>query len=224
LIVAVFVMALAVPATARKRHDEGPLVSLTVACATTGASVLVDGELVGATPLDLPVPVAPGEHTLKVSKPGYAPFLDAFSTGGRTEVKIELELQPVSGVVHVKSDVAGARVMLDGRYVGEAPLDVDVEVGSHAVRLVKGGYREFERRVATVAGQEVELAAHLDELPPELNPYRPAPPRKQRWYEKRWVWFAVAGGAVVAAGAATAGTILGGRSYDVCEHAQVCFR
>src|SRR5579883_2022624 len=153
---AVLVLAMAGAGEARKRHDEGPLVSLTVACATPGASVFVDGELVGYTPIDLPVPVPPGEHTIKVTRLGYAPFIDVFATRGRSAVKVELELVPVSGVVHVKSNVAGARVMVDGRYVGEAPIDLEVEVGARNVQVVKGGYRDFARRIDSVAGQEAD--------------------------------------------------------------------
>jgi hypothetical protein len=39
----------------------------------------------------------------------------------------------------------------------------------------------------------------LDELPPELNPYKPPPPPPAKWYEKWWVWTAAVGGAAVVA-------------------------
>jgi len=45
----------------------------------------------------------------------------------------------VLGVVHVKSSVAGARVLIDGKYVGDAsdtPLDVEADVGPRAVHVV----------------------------------------------------------------------------------------
>src|SRR2546430_100635 len=91
----------AAPASARKREAPGAkdhTVALSVTCATAGASVFVDGELVGYAPLDLPVPVGPGEHTIKVTKLGYAPFIDVFSTKGKSAVALEMELVPVSGV------------------------------------------------------------------------------------------------------------------------------
>lgn len=227
---AIFVLALGGAALARKKHvEEAPaakdaLVQLTVSCATQGANVAVDGEMVGMTPMDLPVPVAPGEHTIKVTKLGFAPFIDVFATHGKREVKLEMELVPVSGVLHVKSDVAGARVMVDGRYVGDAPLDLEVDVGARAVQLSKGGYRDFFKNVLTVAGQDQDVDVRLEELPPELNPYKlpPAPP--PRWYQKKWVWATLAVGGVVIAGAVTTAAILSTRgNYNVCDKADVCY-
>lgn len=218
------------PASARKkrRDGEGPggeraggglrkgeLVQLIVACATPGASVFVDGEMIGQSPIDLPVPVTSGDHSIKVTRPGYAPFIDVFSTRGRAELRLDVELVPVAGVLHVTSNVPGARVLLDGRYVGDAPLEVEADVGARAVQVSKGGYHDFFQNVMAVAGQELNLDVKLEELPAGLNPYKPLPPPPPRWYQKGWVWGVIAAGAVVAAGA-TVGIVLGTRPYDLC--------
>ena len=194
-----------------KPEAGGALVPFTVVCQTPAANVFVDGEQLGMTPMDLPVPVTPGEHSIKVTKLGFAPFIDVFTTKGKKEVKLELELVPVAGVIHVKSNVPGSRVLVDGRYVGDAPLDVEVEVGPRAVQVSKTSFVESFQNVMSVAGQELPVEVSLAELPPEKNPCRPPPPEAPRWYKKGWVWGVVAGAAVVVAGGVAGGAYLATR-------------
>ena len=201
------------PAAAAKSGADVPLM---VNVATPGAGIFVDGMQIGVSPLDLPVPVAPGNHSLKVSKLGFAPYIDVFQTAGKREVKLEIELVPVSGVLHVKSNVAGARVLVDGKYVGDVPaegsLDVEAEVGPRAVQVAKGAcYKEFFNNFMAVAGQEITVEANIEEMPADNNPCKPLPTPEPKWYQKKWVWGVVAGAAVLAAGGVTAGVLLGTR-------------
>jgi hypothetical protein len=176
--------------------------SLTVVCSPTGADVFVDGQNIGKAPIDLPVPVTNGTHSLKVSHLGFAPFIDTFTAKPGKQVKLEVELVPVAGVLHVSSSVAGSRVLIDGRYVGEVPLDVEMDVGARAIQVEKGCYKEFFQNLLAVAGKEETLDVKLDELPQnETNPcyVKPLPPPK--WFQKKWVWGVLAGAAVLVAGA-----------------------
>ena len=186
--------------------DAKGLNSLTLACSPPDADVFVDAQNIGKAPIDLPVPVSNGAHTLKVSKLGYAPYIDAFTAKPGKPVKLEVELAPVSGVLHVTSNTKGARVLVDGKYVGEAPTDVEMDVGARAIQIEKGCYKEFFQNVLAVAGKEEALDVTLDELPQnETNPcyVKPLPPPK--WYQKKWVWGVVAAAAVLIAGGVVVG-------------------
>ncbi len=180
---------------------------MTLTCSPAGADVFIDGELVSKAPIELPVPVAVGSHTVKVVKLGYAPFIDVISTKGRRAIKLEVELVPVSGVLHVDSTVPGSRVLVDGRFVGVTPLDVEFDVGARAIQVEKGCYKEFFKNVLAVAGKEAALEVQLEALPDGVNPCIAKPAEAPKWYQKRWVWGVVAGAAVVAAGAVTAGIL-----------------
>src|SRR5579871_2986232 len=173
--------------------------SLTLNCSPPGADVYVDGELVTKAPIEMPVPVRAGDHTIKVTKLGYAPYIDVFSTKGRKVVKLEVELVPISGVLHVKSNIAESRVLVDGRFVGVAPVDVEMDVGARAVQVEKGCYKEFFKNVIAAAGRDENLDVTLSPLPDAINPcfVKPLPPPK--WYQKRWVWGAIGGGAAAVA-------------------------
>jgi hypothetical protein len=59
-----------------------------------------------------------------------------------------------TGTLSISSEPADAAVYLDGRFVGETPVDVaDVTAGEHRVRLVKDGLLENGRIVAVAGGR-----------------------------------------------------------------------
>ncbi len=160
-----------------------------VVSTTEGAEVDIDGNRVGTIPLSGPITtLAPGEHTIKVVKPGFAPYIDVFKLDRRKPTRLEVELVPVAGVLKLKANVEAARVYVDGKFVGEAPLTTEVAVGARSIKVEKGGYRDFLQEIPSVAGQEVNLSVQLEELPMGLNPYKPPPPPPPKWYEKWWVW------------------------------------
>jgi hypothetical protein len=175
--------------------------SLVVNATTLGAEVYVDGEKVGTTPLAGPVPLSADEHTLKVVKPGYAPLIDVIRIQKRKATKIEVDLTPVAAILRVRSNVAEARVFVDGKFVGQAPLETELPVGARAIQVSRGGYKDFFQNIEAVAGQEIGLEANLEELPADINPYKPKAPPPPKWYEKWWVWTVgvVGVGAVVTA-------------------------
>jgi hypothetical protein len=176
--------------------------ALEISSTTAGADVSIDGERVGTIPLPGPLTtLTPGEHTIKVEKPGFAPYIDVVKIDRRKPTRVDVELVAVAGVLKIKSNVEAARVYVDGKFVGEAPLTTEVGVGARAVQVSKGGFKDFFQNVSAVAGQEVNLDILLEELPMGANPYKPPPPPPPKWYEKWWVWTvgAVGVGVVVTA-------------------------
>jgi hypothetical protein len=205
-------------------EDPKALHSLTLACSPPGADVLVDGEMVSKAPIELPVPVKAGDHTIKVTKLGYAPFIDVFSTKGKKVVKLEVELVPVSGVLHVKSSIPEARVLIDGRFVGVAPVDVEMDVGARAVQVEKGCYKDYFKNVLAVAGKDENLDVTLESLPDNINPcfVKPLPPPK--WYQRKIVWGIGIPAAVVVVAAVVLGVVLGTETHDPCAGTDICYQ
>lgn len=195
----------AAPASAQRAGQPqvaGRAGALEVSSSTAGADVSIDGEHVGTIPLAGPITtLTPGEHTIKVEKAGFAPYIDVFKVDRKKPTRVEVELVAVAGVLKLKSNVDGARVYVDGKFVGEAPITTEMAVGPRAVQVSKGGYKDFFQNVSAVAGQDVNLDVLLEELPIGVNPYKPPPPPPPKWYEKWWVWTigAVGVGAVVTA-------------------------
>ena len=70
----------------------------------------------------------------------------------------------------------GARVTIDGRDVGKAPLTIpNLGRGTHTVRVMRDGYSPVERRVAITADQPVSTLT-LNLTRASATPPRPAPP------------------------------------------------
>ena len=196
--------------------------SLTVACSTKDADVLVDGEPVGKAPIDLPVPVTNGNHTIRVTKAGFAPYIDVFKAVPGRPVKLSVELIPVAGVLRVNSELKEVRVTVDGKYVGDAPVAVELEPGPHTVLVGKVCHQQLSQKVVAVAGEDLPLEGNLAVLPDAINPcvVKPLPP--PRWYQKRWVWGVIAGGAVAVGGGIT-GIVIGPKYTDPLRNVDVTY-
>lgn len=201
-----------------------PLVTmgLSLAGATPGADVFVDGEKVGTTPLKGVIAATAGEHTIRVVRPGYAPYIDVFKVRDGRVTRVEAELVPVAGVLRLRSSQSKARVFVDGRFVGEAPIEAELKAGLHQVKVSGFGFREETLTVTAVAGEVLEREVQLTALPPGENPNRPVGVTPPKWYEKWWVWTAGAVGVAAIATAVIVPTVLASRG--VCERldAELC--
>jgi hypothetical protein len=70
------------------------------------------------------------------------------------------------GSIEVTASQTGASVVVDGREMGTAPLQVDgLDGGAHLVAVTKPGYLRFERRVHVIPGRSSKLAARLEPEP-----------------------------------------------------------
>jgi hypothetical protein len=194
----VLALGAAAPAAAAPKGQVNTGV-LVLSSQTEGADVSVDGKLIGKTPLKDPITLRPGKYTLKMTKRGYTEYIDVFTIRARKETKLDIDLLPVAGILRITANVQPARVFVDGKFVGETPLEAEIAAGSRTIKATKGGYRDLVKTVNVVAGQPGNLDLTLEELPADQNPFRPLPPRPLKWYERWWVWAVIAGGATALA-------------------------
>jgi hypothetical protein len=101
-----------------------------------GASVVIDGQANGVTPLS--VSLSAGPHTLELSANG-AHRTIPITMAARAELSQFIEMPQAAAVVgqlDVRTDPAGARVSVDGQRRGVSPLTVTgLTAGSHTVIL-----------------------------------------------------------------------------------------
>jgi hypothetical protein len=150
-----------------------------------GATVVLDGENIGATPLDEPVIVDLGRHTLIVRKPGFDPAEKNVETAGGSEINLAITLSEEQhvGRLAVVTDSA-ATIIVDKKEVGIGRYEGTLPAGTHEV-LVRGpGKKPYESLVDLRSGETRSLQVTL------LNESRGL---------GIWPW--VVGGAMVAAGA-----------------------
>ncbi len=144
--------------------------SVTVTSEPLGSPVLVDGVTRGTTPFVLSLP--PGSHRIDV---GTGPQLRTQSVnvtrGGDASLHVELRpspepgaaaLAPGMGGLQIATDPAGARVWIDGKPHGAAPLSVsDLKAGEHAV-TVRGAGDPVNRTVTVQAGTVSSLIISMN--------------------------------------------------------------
>jgi hypothetical protein len=146
---------------------------LLVRSTPANAMVVIDGVWSGRTPLtkrDMTF----GAHTVRVVLEGYEPINQRITlTPDNASREMMFELQrarargqtpaPAADVtLTVTSRPAGARVLVDGRFVGPTPATVEgITPGAHTVRVELEGYQPWSTTVRVVSGQDARVAAPL---------------------------------------------------------------
>jgi hypothetical protein len=140
----------------------------------SGALVTIDGRHFGETPV-VARGLPPGTYAVRVAHPGHVPRTENVTIPAASAVRtLDIALAPgletasatsatsTRGAIDVDSRPRGARVIVDGRFVGLSPLRLaDIGPGEHQVTLEMGGYRSATGRVRVDAGRTVELTTTL---------------------------------------------------------------
>jgi formylglycine-generating enzyme required for sulfatase activity len=130
-----------------------------------GAAVKVDGRLLGKTPIELEL--AAGAHDIEISADRYKTWRGRADVGaGQPVVLPEVRLEPADGRLAIRSRPTGASVLVDGRYVGQTPVEADVGQGKeHEIQLSKTGYERASQKVTVASGEVkgLELALTAQE-------------------------------------------------------------
>jgi TonB family protein len=160
-----------------------PVVTTPVAAATgklhiestpAGATVTLNGEAKGPTPLDVDaLPV--GNYDVKLELRGYEPKTETVTI---VESQLAAELRvtmtrvaPTTGTVDVVSQPPGAVVTIDGNRAGQTPLsDHRLRPGSHKVDLAAEGFEPWSGSVTVEAGKKARVEQALREIPKATPP------------------------------------------------------
>jgi hypothetical protein len=169
--------------------------TLSLTCAAPGARVRLRDRTLGSCPLRGPVRGAAGKATLEVSSEAYFPYSREVELppGGLVSLEVVLVSRTTSGILVVKSPVAGTAVSVDGARAGVVPVEITVQPGSHRVELVHDGYNRAETTTLVGAGERKQLDVALD---PEASVF-------SRWWFWAGVGVVVAGGVAITAAALT---------------------
>jgi formylglycine-generating enzyme required for sulfatase activity len=139
------------PAWARARIDSQP----------PGATVEVDGETLGVTPLESEL--LQGERRLVLKLEKYQDLsLSLQVEAGVAVAPDTFRLQPADGRLTVSSEPAAASVSVDGAFQGTTPVTLALTSGvEHTLRLTKPGYQRLDRPLQLAAGEQQSLDLRL---------------------------------------------------------------
>ncbi len=130
-----------------------------------GASVFVNDDERGQTPMDLEV--LPGKYELRLTKKYHEPRAVTLTVD--SPASREYELAKVRARVSFDSDPQGASVYVDGAKVGVTPVAVDaVDGGPHKARFVLDGHFDQSASFEIVSREAMDrpIKATLQRIPP----------------------------------------------------------
>ncbi|MCS5583238.1 MAG: PEGA domain-containing protein, partial [Pseudomonadales bacterium] len=136
--------------------------TISLSTAPAGAEVLVDGEIIGATPINAEILQGRRDVTLKLS--GHKAWQDDFDVIAGEDFSIPtVQLEPADGLVFIRSNPSAASLTIGGDYKGLTPLEVALAPGqNHELTFFKNGYHSKKTIVRTRPNQERELHLELD--------------------------------------------------------------
>jgi hypothetical protein len=130
-----------------------------------GATVMLDGEVKGQAPIV--VTTTAGRHQLRITKDGYEPFENWYTTTENNTQTVMPSLKEISkpkyGVVVVDSDVPDAEVFIDGnKHPDNTPAVIqNVIEGLHVIEVRKQPALPWKQTVQVTAGQQTKVRAEL---------------------------------------------------------------
>lgn len=125
-----------------------------------GATVLVDGEPVGKTPLR-EVKIAAGNRTVRFEHERYLPSertLEIEGFGARQSLQVELD--PAWAIVTVRTEPEGTILMVDGEERGRTPLDLELVAGKRHLVFTKESFAPLDIELVVEAGQNMSPAVY----------------------------------------------------------------
>jgi formylglycine-generating enzyme required for sulfatase activity len=134
---------------------------LSVESTPAGATFLVNGKELGATPFKGVIP--PGSAEFILQHTGYKPWKDLAVVRVGDEISLgEINLLPAAGVLDVTSTPSGAAVTLNDEYRGTTPLSVEMpDESEHQIEIYKDGYQRLVRRMSIAKQSKERLIVEL---------------------------------------------------------------
>jgi len=123
------------------------------------ANVLIDGKSFGKTPLH--TQLLPGSYLLEISADGFKTWKHRLNVKPNEPQEIkDVRLQPADGKLTINTKPAGANIIIDGTFVGQTPLTLDLSPDKHhVVQISKAGYEKTTRniQVASTASKQLDV-------------------------------------------------------------------
>lgn len=128
----------------------------------SGAEVLVDGDVIGTTPIH--AEILQGQRDLVLKLAGHKAWQEEFDVlAGADFVVPQVTLEPADGLVFIRSSPTAASVTINGEFAGLTPLEVALTPNeNHELTFFKNGYHSSKSNIRTEPDQERELNVSLE--------------------------------------------------------------
>jgi len=168
--------------------------TLVLNCNVAGARVLLREKVVGKTPLSGPLRVTAGAASIEVTAEGYLLYTKnvELPAGGVLDLDVTLLSRAKASLLVLRAPIPGTVAIVDGKVVGNPPVEVVVDPGSHKIVARADGYADTVTSAVVSSGEHKQVDLILSQKPGITS----------RW----WFWTGL--GVVVAGGAAVTAALL----------------
>lgn len=153
---------------------KGQLAQIRVNSSVSGADVLVDGALVGRTPLPASLPVEAGSHAVALRRPGYQTASKDITLGEGSSGDVSLEpeqdvaeIARIGGTLVLDGSEPGSSLSIDGHMQESASGQFRVAPGPHRLMIARSGFLPIESEVAVESAKT--RAIHIEQEPTAEN-------------------------------------------------------
>jgi len=140
---------------------------LSVTSTPSGAQVQIDGHADPSwvTPYNVAT-LAPGTHTVVISKPGYGTETRTLNLTSATKALLSVQLAALQAAISITSTPAGANILMDGKDTGKVtPAQISVDKpGNHTFTVRKQGYLDDTSTQNLQTGQVLRYGPALRAL------------------------------------------------------------
>jgi len=133
----------------------------------TGAHVQMGDKELGDAPVVLTgLPL--GSYTASVQMQGFTRKDISWDIENGRPILIKVPLMNNIGTLSLVSDPDSADLEIDGMAYGTTPFKDTLEQGQHKIRLLKHGYKTYEKIVTVKRDETAEVSVSLEKLPGSL--------------------------------------------------------
>jgi tetratricopeptide (TPR) repeat protein len=127
--------------------------TLTLSSVPSGALLIIDEASVGEIPLPAPVMLNPGQHTIQISTVGFETVTVEVRINAGEVKALDVSMKPLTGVLRIACDPAGALVTIDGDPVGRCPVETIKPVGEYTVSVTAAGMQTVAKQAIVSRGE-----------------------------------------------------------------------
>ena len=153
---------------------ESNIGSITINSSPRGASVYLNGKNIGITPFTVEYP--DGEYNISVRHPNYTSFESKIIIQKGKKIVKNYTLHLIPGEFEIVSNPAGAKVSVNGRYMGVTPLILKKQRANinHNITITSTGYETVKDTLKAAPGRREKkvyvLKRNLGDLELVINP------------------------------------------------------
>jgi TolB-like protein len=146
--------------------------NLAVSVQPVEGEVYLDDQFIGKSTLSKPLEIEnllEGTYQLKVLASGYSSYSESVALAPRMRREIAVALKALPGSLRIQSEPVGAKVRMNNRPLGTAPLSMDtLPEGTYHLVFETEGFQTLERDVEVRSGQQSEVKGVLEVQPGTL--------------------------------------------------------